>query len=49
METFWQVLEKWEIQIPIIQRDYAQGRKSEERIAQKFISDIHNALQKKAS
>ena len=25
--SFWQLLEKTKIEIPIIQRDYAQGRK----------------------
>jgi len=42
--TFWNILNEYEIEIPIIQRDYAQGRKSEEKIAKKLIEDIYNAL-----
>ncbi len=47
--TFWKIIEDSEIEIPIIQRDYAQGRKSEEKIAQKLIEDIYNALSNKTS
>ena len=28
--SLWKLLEKYEIVIPIIQRDYAQGRKNKE-------------------
>ena len=33
-----------EIVIPIIQRDYAQGRPSEERIRSEFLEELHSAL-----
>lgn len=45
--TFWKISDEYEIEIPIIQRDYAQGRKSEEKIAKKLIEDIYNALSTK--
>lgn len=40
--TFIEILKKWNIIIPIIQRDYAQGRKDEktEKIRNKFIQTI---------
>jgi hypothetical protein len=43
--TFWQIL-KHTIQIPIIQRDYAQGRDSPmiNRIRDGFLDAIHNSL-----
>jgi len=47
--TFLNILKEFKIEIPIIQRDYAQGRKSEEKIAKKLIEDIYNALSNKAS
>jgi len=47
--TFWNILNEHKIEIPIIQRDYAQGRKSEEKIAKKLIEDIYNALSNKTS
>jgi len=42
--TFWKLINKYEIEIPIIQRDYAQGRESERRIAEKFVSSLHKAI-----
>jgi hypothetical protein len=42
--TFWKLMNKYEIEIPIIQRDYAQGRESERRIAEKFVSSLHKAI-----
>lgn len=44
--TFWQLLDKHSIEIPIIQRDYAQGRVEESRIRDKFLNAIHNQLTK---
>ena len=44
--TFWQLLDKHSIEIPIIQRDYAQGRVEESRIRDKFLDAIHNQLTK---
>lgn len=43
--TFWTLLDKYtKIEIPIIQRDYAQGRPSEGKIRNKLINHIANAL-----
>src|SRR5690606_32949684 len=40
--TFWQLANQYKIEIPIIQRDYAQGRsdKKSEEIGRKFLSDL---------
>lgn len=43
--SFWNLISTYTIEIPGIQRDYAQGRKEESRIANVFINDLHNALQ----
>lgn len=44
--SFWNILNEYKIEIPIIQRDYAQGRidKETKKIAEKFIDDLKNAL-----
>jgi hypothetical protein len=42
--TFWQFLQGQKIEIPIIQRDYAQGRNGKEKLREKFLKDIKNAL-----
>ena len=42
--SFWELLEKYEVVIPIIQRDYAQGRIGKEHIREKFLTQIKNAL-----
>ncbi len=42
--SFWDLITKYNIEIPAIQRDYAQGRKSESRIAKALISDLHDVL-----
>jgi hypothetical protein len=45
--TFWQFLKDnkiEKIEIPIIQRDYAQGRKGEEKLREKFLADLQKAL-----
>lgn len=42
--SFWDLLTKYSIEIPAIQRDYAQGRKSESRIAKALINDLHDVL-----
>lgn len=39
-----ELLEKYRIEIPILQRDYAQGRKSQSKIANEFLSAIFNVL-----
>lgn len=43
-QSFWQLLNKYKIVIPIIQRDYAQGRKGKEHIREKFLTQIRSAL-----
>lgn len=42
--TFWKFLQENEIEIPIIQRDYAQGRLGKEYLRQGFLSSIKKAL-----
>ena len=43
--TFWSLLNKFtKIEIPIIQRDYAQGRPSEGKIRNKLVNHIADAL-----
>ena len=37
---FWELLDKYSIEIPIIQRDYAQGRKDESRIREGFLKSL---------
>ena len=43
--TFWNLLKQFtKVEIPIIQRDYAQGRPSEAKIRGKFINHLADAL-----
>ncbi|MDI9258183.1 DUF262 domain-containing protein [Flavobacterium sedimenticola] len=42
--NFWRIVEQTKIEIPIIQRDYAQGRAEENRIARNFIGKIKSKL-----
>ena len=42
--TFWKFLQNNKIVIPIIQRDYAQGRIGKERLREKFLADLKGAL-----
>ena len=42
--TFWRFLKNRKIEIPIIQRDYAQGRIGKEKLREKFLNDLKNAL-----
>lgn len=43
--TFWNLLNQFtKVEIPIIQRDYAQGRPSEAKIRSKFINHLADAL-----
>lgn len=42
--SFWKIVEQTKIEIPIIQRDYAQGRTEENRIARNFIGKIKSKL-----
>jgi len=42
--SFWDLISEYNIEIPAIQRDYAQGRKGESRIANALITDLFNTL-----
>ena len=42
--SFWNFIKENEIEIPIIQRDYAQGRLGKEYLRKSFLADIKNAL-----
>ena len=42
--TFWFFLQKHNIEIPIIQRDYAQGRLGKEKLREIFLTDLKNAI-----
>jgi hypothetical protein len=42
--TFWKFLQNRKIVIPIIQRDYAQGRIGKEKLREKFLKDLKKAL-----
>lgn len=42
--SFWTFLSEHTVEIPIIQRDYAQGRKGKEELRRVFLTDIKNAL-----
>jgi hypothetical protein len=43
-QTFWRFLSDYRIEIPIIQRDYAQGRKGKEGLRISFLRDLNSAL-----
>jgi len=47
--SFWKFICNTNIEIPIIQRDYAQGRIGEEHLRQNFLSDLKMALDSKKS
>ncbi|MBR6659155.1 MAG: DUF262 domain-containing protein [Paludibacteraceae bacterium] len=42
--TFWNFLTENNVEIPIIQRDYAQGRLGKENLRKNFLADLKNAL-----
>ena len=42
--TFWNLLKENKIEVPIIQRDYAQGREGKEYLRQTFLESLKNAL-----
>lgn len=42
--TFWKFLKENTIEIPIIQRDYAQGRLGKENLRKTFLADLKKAL-----
>jgi hypothetical protein len=43
--SFWQLLQRTAIEIPIIQRDYAQGRQDKVRIRKEFLDALGLALE----
>lgn len=45
-QTFWQLLDKYQIEIPIIQRDYAQGRDDSKakQIRAGFVKSLHSVV-----
>lgn len=44
MKTFWNLINEYSIVIPILQRDYAQGREDEKNIANDFVNSLFRAL-----
>lgn len=42
--TFFELLEKYPVEVPIIQRDYAQGRKSQSRVRINFLKALYKSL-----
>ncbi|MCI5140162.1 MAG: DUF262 domain-containing protein [Candidatus Electrothrix sp. ATG1] len=42
--SFWQLLKEEKIEIPIIQRDYAQGREDKKEIRMAFLRALHKSL-----
>lgn len=42
--SFWNLLEDQKIEIPIIQRDYAQGRDGKEELRKSFLRDLKSAI-----
>lgn len=44
--SFWQLLKNQNIEIPIIQRDYAQGREDKKEIRDSFLNALYESLYK---
>ncbi|MFA6789929.1 MAG: DUF262 domain-containing protein, partial [Arcobacteraceae bacterium] len=42
--SFWKLLKKYKTEIPIIQRDYAQGRKDKEEIRDNFLNALFQSI-----
>ena len=42
--NFWELLSNHKIEIPIIQRDYAQGRKDKEEIRNNFLNALFESI-----
>ena len=42
--TLWNLLNESRIEIPIIQRDYAQGRIGKEYLRERFLTQLFDAL-----
>ncbi len=47
--SFWKLLSEKKIIIPIIQRDYAQGRESQEFLRERFLGQLFDALKDNAN
>ena len=45
--SFWNFIQRYKIEIPIIQRDYAQGRLGKENLRKNFLGDLKKALERK--
>ena len=43
--TFWEFLKENKIVIPIIQRDYAQGREGKEELRKRFLKSLKDAIE----
>jgi hypothetical protein len=44
--TFWKLLNERKIEIPIIQRDYAQGQIGKEKLRERFLAELKRSLDK---
>lgn len=44
--SFFEILQKYKIEIPIIQRDYAQGRIGNKQIRKNFLDALKDSLTK---
>jgi len=42
--SFWELLQRHSVEIPIIQRDYAQGRAGKEKLRSRFVAELKNAI-----
>ena len=42
--SFWELLNRHAVQIPVIQRDYAQGRESKTKVIKKFLDALKSAV-----
>lgn len=47
--SFWQLLQRQRIEIPIIQRDYAQGRENKKELRNDFLNALYRSLDKEES
>jgi len=47
--TFWKFIQENKIVIPVIQRDYAQGRKGKEELRKRFLTNLEEAIDSKNS
>lgn len=45
----WHLLEKYEVAVPVIQRDYAQGRKDKEYIRKTFLTELKEYVDNETS